>query len=95
MNNDTKEKNGSGFSSQGKKPTIWQVLQGKTYSPLFTFPSGGTPHSLTSLWRKEVLLGWWVSATGVFTLHPLVGRTIQWETCNYWRFAFLLLPQFS
>lgn len=22
MNNDTKEKNGSGFSSQGKKPTI-------------------------------------------------------------------------
>lgn len=36
-----------------------------------------------------MLLDWWVSATGIFTLHPLMGRTIQWKTDNYWRFAFL------
>ena len=35
------------------------------------------------LWRKEVLLDWWVSAIGIFTLHPLRGRTIQWKPVSW------------
>ena len=89
---DTLEKEMATHSSILAWRIPWAEEPGGLYSPWGRKESDMTERlhfHFHFLWRKEVLLDWWVSAIGIFTLHPLRGRTIQWKTGNYWIFAFL------